>query len=167
VSEDCWLDPDEWRLWHGLLRTWSLMELELDRRLQEDVGLSLAEFEVMSFLETGPEQGLRMYELGERVLASKTRLTHIVDRLEKQRLVDRRRDPQDARGVRVVSTAKGRRIQAAAAPTYVEAVRTRLLDHFTIAQARATTSALDKARAALGDCTRIADSDHLLISSSD
>jgi DNA-binding MarR family transcriptional regulator len=167
MSDDCWLEPDEWRLWHGLLRTWSLMEVELDRRLQADVGLTLAEFEVLSFLATGPEKGLRMYELGERLLASKTRLTHIIDRLEKSGLVRRRRDPDDARGVLVVLTAKGRRIQTVAAPTYVEAVRSRLLDHFTSAQAKATTTALDKARAALGDCSRVAGHDHSVISSAD
>jgi len=167
VSDDCWLAADEWQLWHGLLRTWSLMEGELDRRLQEDAGLSLAEFEVLSFLVTGPKSGLRMYELRERVLASKTRLTHIVDRLEAQQFVARRRDPDDARGVRVVVTAKGRRAQGACAPTYVATVRTRLLDHFTPAQARATVAALDKARAALGDCSRVAEADHLVISAAD
>ncbi len=143
------------------------MEAELDRRLQQDVGLTLAEFEVLSYLETGPEKGLRMFELGERVLASKTRLTHIVDRLERGGLVRRRRDPEDARGVLVVLTAKGRRAQAAAGPTYVEAVRTRLLDHFTPAQAKATSTALDKARASLGDCSKVADQDHLVISPAD
>ena len=167
VSDDCALMPEEWQLWHALLRTWSLMETELDRRLQEETGTSLAEFEVLSYLVTGPTSGLRMYELGERVLASKTRLTHIVDRLESQGLVARRRDPDDARGVRVVLTAKGRRRQAAGAPIYVATVRTRVLDHFTPAQARSTVAALDKARAALGDCTRVAASDHQMTSAAD
>jgi len=167
VTDDCWLEPEEWHLWHGLLRTWSLMEAELDRRLQEDGGLALAEFEVLSYLVTGPKQGLRMFELGDRVLASKTRLTHIVDRLEAQQFVSRRRDPDDARGVRVVVTARGRKAQAACSPIYVATVRTRLLDHFTPAQARATIAALDKARGALGDCSRVAASDHLVISATD
>ena len=167
MSDDCWLEPAEWRLWHGLLRTWSLMETELDRRLQEESGLALAEFEVLSYLTQGPPEGLRMFELGERLLASKTRLTHIVDRLEGSRLVDRRRDLVDARGVRVHVTAKGRRVQAAAGPVYVDAVRTRLLEHFTPAQAKATISALDKARASLGDCTKVADADHLMIAMGD
>jgi DNA-binding MarR family transcriptional regulator len=167
VSDDCWLEPDEWRLWHGLLRTWSLMSTELDRRLQEDSGLSLAEFDVLSYLTMGTPQGLRMYELGERVLASKTRLTHIVDRLEDAGLVVRRRDPDDARGVRVAMTARGRKSQAAAGPTYVEVVRTHLLGHFSATQAKATVTALDKARASLGDCTQVAGADHLLLTPGD
>ncbi len=151
MTEDPWLNDTEAAIWLGFLRTWTLLIDELDRRLRGAAGISLAEYEVLAFLDTSDTESLRMSELKHQVLVSKTRLTHIIDRLEGSGLVTRARDDIDGRGVRARITAKGRRLQHRAAAGHVQDVRQLLIDHIPARLQRDLIKSLDDARAALGD----------------
>jgi len=117
-----WLDDDEQDAWRAFLRGASLLLERLDAELLEAHGLTLADYEILVRLSEGPRGGLRMSELADQALVSKSRLTYRVDRLVHDGLVERRPCPSDRRGSLAVLTASGRRRLERAAPTHVDGV---------------------------------------------
>jgi len=84
-----------------------MLEEALDRDLQEH-GLQLTEYEIISMLSESPCHRLRMSELAELVVQSRSRLTHTATRLEKRGWVVREPCENDRRGVELVLTPEGR-----------------------------------------------------------
>lgn len=142
MEEARWLDEREMRAWRELLRSHAELLSLLDRELEAEHGLSLAEYEVLSFLSEAPDQRMRMSELARRVLISPSALTRRLDRLEHQGLVRRERCPHDARGSYAVLSPKGRRRLVAAAPTHVRGVRRYFVDRLSPAQLQSVATAL-------------------------
>jgi DNA-binding MarR family transcriptional regulator len=123
-----WLTADEQKAWRGFLRGSSLLLERLDAELSEEHGLTLADYEILVWLSEAPRGGLRMAELADRALVSRSRLTYRVDRLVAEGLVERRPCASDRRGSLAVMTATGRRRLERAAPTHVDGVVAHLLD---------------------------------------
>ena len=96
------------------------------RRLEADLvveqGLPLASYDVLVQLTQAPQRRLRMTELAERVLLSRSGLTRLVDRLERSGLVEREACPSDARGMFAVLTEAGYLRLRAATPTHLRGV---------------------------------------------
>jgi DNA-binding MarR family transcriptional regulator len=86
-------------------------------------GLTLADYEVLVHLSEAPDQQLRMAELADLALMSRSRLTYRVDRLVRKGLVDRRPCETDRRGAFAVITAEGQDLLRRAAPIHVLGVR--------------------------------------------
>ena len=80
----------------------------LDAELERDAGITLRWYDALVHLEDLPG-GLRMNELAERILYSKSGLTRVVDRLEEAGLVRRVRPDNDRRSILVVLTDNGRK----------------------------------------------------------
>jgi DNA-binding MarR family transcriptional regulator len=123
-----WLTPEEQQTWRAFLRGSTLLFDRLDADLVETLGLTLADYEILVRLSEGPRRGLRMSELADQALVSRSRLTYRVDRLVAEGLVDRRPCPSDRRGSLAVLTAAGRRRLERAAPIHVEGVLNSLID---------------------------------------
>ncbi|MEV4240640.1 MarR family transcriptional regulator [Nocardia sp. NPDC049737] len=100
----------------------------LNRQLQRDSDLTLAEYRILVLLSEAPDRSLRMSELADGVLSSRSRLTHQIRRLETQRMVRRNTCVEDGRGVLAELTDEGMRRLEAAAPGHVEAVRRNFID---------------------------------------
>jgi DNA-binding MarR family transcriptional regulator len=96
---------------------------QLDRELEASHGLALRSYDVLIQLSRAPDRRLRMSELADAVVLSRSGLTRLVDRLEAQGLVERQPCRSDARGSHAVLTAAGLRRVRAATPTHVESVR--------------------------------------------
>src|SRR5580765_7543965 len=96
---------------------------ELDAELRRRHDLQVTEFEVLITLFNAPDQRLRMSQLAERVLLSPAGTTHLVTRLERDRLVRREVDPGDGRKWFAVLTDDGDRALQAARPTHNDALR--------------------------------------------
>lgn len=115
-------------MWRTLLRA----QATISRRLQADLlaahGLALGSYDVLMHLGEAPGGRLRMNDLADRVLLSRSGLTRLVDRLQAQGLVVRQSCDSDARGLYAVLTPAGRARLAEATPTYRRAVRRYLLD---------------------------------------
>jgi DNA-binding MarR family transcriptional regulator len=122
------LTPDELAAWRGFLRVHAALLRELDSELVATHGLSLSAYEVLLFLAEAPEGRMRMSDLAERVLLSRSGLTRLVDRLERARMVRREQCESDARGLNAVITPAGRRKFAAARRVHLAGVRARFLD---------------------------------------
>ena len=125
------LRDDEVAAWHGLLQTSGRVLRELDQRLRREHGISVGEFDVLITLFNVPDMRLRMAELAQRVSLSPAGLTHMVARLERERLVRRATDPEDRRGSFTVLTAKGLARLNAARPAHNEVIRELFLNRIT------------------------------------
>ncbi|HMA42982.1 MAG TPA: MarR family transcriptional regulator [Gemmatimonadales bacterium] len=125
------LDDDEVAAWHGLLQTSGRVLRELDQRLQREHRISVGEFDVLITLFNAPDERLRMAELARSVSLSPAGLTHLVARLERERLVRRATDPEDRRGSYTVLTAKGLARLNAARPVHNEVIRHLFLNRIT------------------------------------
>ncbi|KAB1943641.1 MarR family transcriptional regulator [Micromonospora sp. ALFpr18c] len=132
-----WLDAREDHAWRGYRRMRRLLDLELARELTQDGGLSEPDYDVLSDLSETPQGRLRLSELADRMLWSRSRLSHHLTRMQQRGLVTREECPDDARGAIVVLTPAGRGAIEAAAPGHVTAVRRHFLDLLTPAEVEA------------------------------
>jgi DNA-binding MarR family transcriptional regulator len=95
---------------------------EIEKRLKAQELPALETYDVLWALEQAPQQKLRMYELSDALVVTRSNLTRLVDRLEAQKLVERERDPDDRRGSFAVLTSSGRRLRREIWPTYEAAI---------------------------------------------
>jgi DNA-binding MarR family transcriptional regulator len=125
------LNEEELAAWRGMLRAHARLTRELDAQLAREHKLPLSSYEVLLFLADAPEGRLRMSDLAESVLLSRSGLTRLVDRLEREGLLKRERCESDARGLFAEITPEGRRIFDAARRTHLDGVRALFLDRFS------------------------------------
>jgi DNA-binding MarR family transcriptional regulator len=125
------LDREELGAWRGLLRVHSGMTKALDAELVREHGLPLSSYEVLLFLADAPDGRLRMSELAEGVLLSRSGLTRLVDRMERDGLLRRERCEDDARGYHALITDKGRELFGRARRTHLDGVRERFLSRLS------------------------------------
>lgn len=123
-----WLTSEEQSAWRNWLNASLLLSDRLSRELQEQHGLTMADYEILVQLSEHPERRLRMSELASRTLSSRSRLSHQIDRMEKSGLVTREVCTDDKRGSFAVLTDKGWSTIVAAAPDHVASVRAHLVD---------------------------------------
>ncbi len=122
------LELDAWR---GFLRTHATLVRELDEELTQRHGLPLTSYDVLVQLDGAPDGRMRMSQLADAVLLSRSGLTRLVDRLERAGLIERVRCRADARGWFAVITDAGRAAFARARRTHIEGVRRRYLDRLS------------------------------------
>ncbi len=128
-----WLTDSEQTAWRSYLRGSRLLEEALDRDLQRH-GLQLSEYEILSMLSETPGHRLRMSEIADLVVQSRSRLTHTASRLEKRGWVERQACLADRRGVELVLTCDGYARLTEAAAVHVEGVRRLMVDVLSPAQ---------------------------------
>ena len=125
-----WLDADQQHAWREYLHATRLLEAVLDRDLQAQ-GLQLSEYEIISMLSEQSDRRLRMSEIAELVVQSRSRLTHTAGRLEKRGWVRREPCVGDRRGVELVLTDLGYAEIVRMAPTHVDGVRRNFVAHLS------------------------------------
>ncbi len=131
MAKPRWLDDDEMLAWTGYRRMRALLDLQLARDLVQDSGLSESDYDVLSTLSENEGQRMRLGDLADWMLWSRSRLSHHITRMQQRGLVGREACADDARGSMIVLTAAGLRAIVAAAPGHVESVRRHLIDHLT------------------------------------
>ena len=131
MDEPRWLNEPEMRAWRGYRRMRQLLDLEINRDLARESGLSEPDYDVLSNLSEADGRRGRLVELADRMLWSKSRLSHHITRMEQRGLVTREECPSDGRGAVIVLTDGGLRAIQAAAPGHVESVRRHLIDLLT------------------------------------
>ncbi len=139
-----WLDDDERRAWLALLEVGTGLFQLLDRDLKALAELTLEDYEILHLLSEAPERSLRVGELVDRMLASRTRLSQRLDRLGHRGLVRRERCPVDKRAINVILTDDGLALLERIAPQHLRSVRHRLFDHLTRTDVAGLGRSLDK-----------------------
>jgi len=124
------LAPAELGAWRGMLRVHSALVKALDAELLATHGLPLTSYEVLVTLQAAPGRRRRMAELADSVLLSRSGTTRLVDRLERDGLLERDTCDSDGRGCFAVLTDQGEELLAKARATHLEGVRERFLRHF-------------------------------------
>ncbi|MEV8405774.1 MarR family transcriptional regulator [Streptomyces niveus] len=123
-----WLTEAEQRAWQAYRRMFLLLNAQLARDLAQDSGLSDADYDVLSALGASPDRRRRVSELADRMLWSRSRLSHHLARMQQRGLVVREECETDGRGAVVVLTDEGTRTIEQAAPPHVESVRRHFID---------------------------------------
>jgi len=123
-----WLSAEQQAAWRTWLTAQMLLADAFERDLKTSSDLSMAEYEVLVQLSETPDRRLRMSELASRTLASRSRLSHQISRMESDGLVTRQECQTDKRGWWAVLTDHGFEVLAAAAPLHVASVRRHLVD---------------------------------------
>lgn len=117
------LTPVELDAWRVFLRAHARVTRVLDAELTAECDLPLGEYEVLLHLSQAPGMTLRMTDLAERVVLSRSGLTRLADRLEREGLIRRESCPADARGTNAVLTGKGRLRLLKAGSVHLRGVR--------------------------------------------
>lgn len=117
------ISDEEQSVWRTLLRAQVRASSHLQADLLEEHELALGSYDVLMHLGETEDGRLRMNDLADRVLLSRSGLTRLVDRLQRDGLVSRETCASDARGLFAVLTAQGRARLDAATPTYRRGVR--------------------------------------------
>src|SRR5690349_2587488 len=131
IAEPRWLDADEQKAWRAWLYSSLLLQDRLDRELTHQTGISHAYYEILVALSEAPGRAMRMSELADKCLSSRSRLSHAVSRLEERGWVRRQVCESDARGQLAVLSDEGLTAPEAAPPHNVTGDRTHLFDQLT------------------------------------
>ena len=136
THEEEWLklSPEERAAWSGFIRAHSSIVRELDAELRAAHGLPLSSFDVLVQLSLASNGRMQMHELAEAVHISRSGLTRLVDRLERQGLIERHRGERDPRRVFACITRSGLERLAETTPTHLAGVRRRFLERLTRTQ---------------------------------
>jgi DNA-binding MarR family transcriptional regulator len=138
------LDEREVRAWRGMLRVHASLTKALDAQLEAAHGLPLSSYEVLMFLADAPEERMRMSDLASSIILSRSGLTRLVDRLEREGLLERQSCPSDARGAFAKLTPAGREKLRAARSTHLDGVRALFLAHLSAAELDALADAWER-----------------------
>jgi DNA-binding MarR family transcriptional regulator len=135
-------------VWRDLLRAHAVVTATLSRELEEEHGLPLVQYDVLVQLSEAPEGRLRMQQLADRVLFSRSGLTRLVDRMADRGLVRRELCTDDRRGTFAVLTPAGRRRLRDAAGVHLRGIHEHFARHLSDADVRALEVALGAVLAA-------------------
>jgi DNA-binding MarR family transcriptional regulator len=132
------------RAWAALLRTHAAVVPRIEAELFATTELPIQWYDVLLELEHAPGRRLRMQDLGQRVVLSRSRVSRIVDELVAAKLAVRSPDSDDGRVIYAVITPAGRSRLRRAAPAYVRAVAALFADHLTPPELRTIAVALER-----------------------
>ncbi|WKG03843.1 MarR family winged helix-turn-helix transcriptional regulator [Mycolicibacterium sp. HK-90] len=123
------LSAGEAQTWRPYIEYSVRLETLLDERLREATGLSLIDYHLLMLLNDAAEHRLRMSEIAEKMVFSRSRITYQINSMAKRGLVLREPVPEDGRGYRAVLTATGVEVLRTAMPLHSESVRELFFDH--------------------------------------
>ena len=133
--------------WRGLLIAHSKLVPAVEGDLRAAGQVPLSWYDVLLELNAAPGRRLRMSELGQRAVLSRTRVSRVVDELVAAGLTERQPDETDGRSSFAALTAAGQEALRKAWPVYREAIRRHLGAHLTPEQCRKLAALLDLAAA--------------------
>ena len=146
------LSEGELRAWRGLKRAHASLAKRVDAELERTHGLPLSSYEVLHHLVESPGGRMRMCDLAEQAQLSRSGLTRLADRLEKEELLERCSCEHDARGAYACITELGRERLAAARGTHLAVVREQFLSRFTEDELGALAELWDRIAPCNGGC---------------
>ena len=150
ANEPKWLNPREMKAW----RSYIIASRRLLEALESDLDghdLSMPDYEVLAQLSDARDRRMRMSELAEIAMISKSRLSHRMKVMEKSGWVRREVCPEDKRGSFAVMTEKGWRAIVKAAPDHVASVRNRFVDNLTSKEQEELAKIFDRVTIKLRD----------------
>ena len=133
---DTTLSEEEQTAWRSFLHAHAAVTHRLDGELLDEHGLRLGEYEVLLILAWAPGRSMRPSELAKRTVLSRSGVTRLLDRLERDGLVERTACPTDRRGALAALTPAGHEVLRRAARTHVRGIRQYFSERLTPGQLR-------------------------------
>ncbi|WP_405486344.1 MarR family winged helix-turn-helix transcriptional regulator [Streptomyces sp. NBC_00096] len=135
---------DRLEAWRAMLLAHNTAVRAIESDVQRDGRIPLTWYDVLLELKAAGEHGLRMQEVANRVVLSRTRVSRLVDEMVRDGLVDKLPDPHDKRASWAVITPKGADALRATAPVYMRSIQKHFSAHLTEADAVVIARALFK-----------------------
>lgn len=132
------------RSWTTFLRAHARVTRQLERELVHEHGMSLAEYDVLVQLVSADDRRLRMSELADRLLLSRSGATRLVSRMEADGLLERESCDSDRRGQWAVLTDAGYQRLRSASPTHLRGVAEHFLDRIPADELRDMERTLER-----------------------
>lgn len=148
-EETRWLTDSEQDLWRTIREFLWQFPSGMDRQLLRDSNMLSGEYSVLAVLSETTEPSLRPADVATALRWDRSRLSHLLRRMEAKGLVSRCSDETDRRGHQITLTAQGRKTIEEAAPTHVSFVRETIFDSLSPSERTALESALPKILASL------------------
>ncbi|WP_029106391.1 MarR family transcriptional regulator [Mycobacterium sp. URHD0025] len=142
------------RAWRPYIEASLRLETKLDERLREATGLTLMDYHVLMLLSEAPQHRLRMSELADKMVFSRSRITYQITSMTKRGLVLREPVPEDRRGHRAVLTASGMDTLRQAVPLHTQSVRELFFDHIRADELDCVETVFDRIHRYLEDHDR-------------
>ena len=130
------LTDEQLAAWSGFLLGHAQIVRALDAELEREHGLPLSSYDVLIQLSLAPDRRLRMFELADAIVLSRSGLTRLVDRLERGGLVERERGAADPRQMYARLTDRGFEVLEEATPTHIAGIKARFLGRLSDAQTK-------------------------------
>ena len=132
--------------WRAFLLTHAAAVRAIERELADAGQIPLTWYDVLLELDSAPQRRLRMQDLSDRVVLSRTRVSRLVDELVRSGLVERLGDDADRRVSYAALTTEGRRRRRTAAPVYLAAIERTFSGHLSERELRTLATLLEKVR---------------------
>lgn len=139
-------DPRDPRLqaWRNFLHAHATIRRQLERELQNEQEMSLGEYEVLLVLAYSDQRRLRMSDLADLLVLSRSGATRLIDRLEGDGLVERVSCETDRRGQWAQLAEAGYRRLRSASPTHLRGVAEHFLDRIPPDELAALNATLER-----------------------
>ena len=138
------VSPDEFRAYAALIASSTLLQRAVERNLREQAGLTQVQFEILMNLSIAGDAGIRMAQLADALIVSRSGLSYQVTQLESRRWITRERSADDERGVVARITSEGEQLRQRVFAGHIEIVRSAFLDIVEPAELATLTGALER-----------------------
>ena len=140
------LDAEQLAAYLALQEVSSLLQHAVEQQLRVDGGLSNPQFQILARLSASPSGHLRMTDLADSLVYSRSGLTYQAAQLEKAGLITRSPAEDDERSITVALTAAGRQVLGQVMPGHIEVVQRLLMSSLTRADVATITDVLGRVR---------------------
>ncbi len=143
--------------WRNFLIAYARIQRLLDEELRAEHDLSLAEYDVLLQLAEAPDRHLRMHQIADQVVLSRSGVTRLIDRLVADGAVERTHCASDARGAEAVLTATGLERLRDASRTHLRGISDHFLEVIPADELESVGRAMDAVLAAFGPAQSVED----------
>jgi DNA-binding MarR family transcriptional regulator len=149
AGDSPWLSPKQLRAWLAYMRVQLRMNYEINRQLQRDSDLSLADYHVLNALSMAPDHKMQVTDLAAMIGWERSRLSHHLRRLSQRGLAKRVPSEDDGRATDAVLTKKGMNAMVEAAPGHAMLVKKLFFEPLPDELVAPFTAALEHIQASL------------------
>jgi DNA-binding MarR family transcriptional regulator len=147
------ISPAEFRAYAALIASSTLLQRAVEQNLREQADLSQVQFEILMNLAAAGDAGIRLAQLADALIVSRSGLSYQVAQLESRGWITRTRSADDERGVVAHITPQGERIRRRVYAGHVDVVRRAFLDPLEPGELTALTTGLERVARRLRDGT--------------
>ncbi|MFJ2619422.1 MarR family winged helix-turn-helix transcriptional regulator [Glutamicibacter sp. NPDC087344] len=152
ADETRWLDDREQALWRITREFLWQFPSAMDRQLNVDSNMQSGEYSVLAVLSESPDTSLRPADIADGLRWDRSRLSHLLRRMEAKGMITRCSDATDRRGQQIELTEAGWKTIREAAPSHVTFIREKLFDSLNEQERAAFETAIPKILATLEAC---------------